>query len=384
MEGRGRQRWHARCGGEPSIPPTLPSTLRPPCPLLPLSPALSVPHTQIVQHGLTWTVLLSRGVRVVAAQLRHRVPCWGYVFQERMQRLGPAPPPDAGRGQQAADPAAAAAASASDSDGEGGSGAPPSGGGQLLVRPGRKLVILGDTCDSSAIAPLARNCDLLSHEATFCVGECRRGAPRVVAHTASAAPDGKRARAACRPLGAVCAPPQAWRTRRALLRTRPPPRRARLRAKSARARSCSRTLAPGVLVFGCGWFAARAAPTHAPVCAASHRRLLPPPPNTPLCPCRYDSPSASQWGQVQRSVSTEPASTDLDNEQLRRLVTEACDAFGRGARGVKGVGGAVAARPAPALTVGTLTRPSPPPPTPPRRRLGAAGQRPVHLHCQAA
>jgi hypothetical protein len=38
--------------------------------------------------GLSWTVEIVRGWRVAAAQLRHRVPCWGYVFQ--VCRLGPA------------------------------------------------------------------------------------------------------------------------------------------------------------------------------------------------------------------------------------------------------------------------------------------------------
>ena len=47
---------------------------------------------------------------VTAAQLQHRLPCWGYVFQEK----------------------------------------PPQG------LPGRKVVLLGDTCDSQAITGVFR------------------------------------------------------------------------------------------------------------------------------------------------------------------------------------------------------------------------------------
>jgi hypothetical protein len=32
--------------------------------------------------GLVWTLPCEDGITVTAAQLQHRVPCWGYVFQE--------------------------------------------------------------------------------------------------------------------------------------------------------------------------------------------------------------------------------------------------------------------------------------------------------------
>ena len=35
-----------------------------------------------VVEGLTWTLPAALGVTVTAAQLEHRVPCWGYVLQE--------------------------------------------------------------------------------------------------------------------------------------------------------------------------------------------------------------------------------------------------------------------------------------------------------------
>lgn len=77
-----------------------------------------------VHDGLTWTVMGAGGVRVRSAQLSHRLPCWGYVFQE---------PPTLSGGE----------------------------------RGGRKVVLLGDTCDSTAIAQLAHGADMISHEATF-------------------------------------------------------------------------------------------------------------------------------------------------------------------------------------------------------------------------
>jgi hypothetical protein len=43
----------------------------------------------------TWTIPCGRGMRVQAAQLHHRVPCWGYAVQEAP--LPPAVRADAAR-----------------------------------------------------------------------------------------------------------------------------------------------------------------------------------------------------------------------------------------------------------------------------------------------
>ncbi|GLC39336.1 hypothetical protein PLESTB_000895900 [Pleodorina starrii] len=80
----------------------------------------------VAAEGLFWELPGCAGMRVRAAQLQHRVPCWGYVFME-------ARPYEEGARR-------------------------------------RKVVVLGDTVSSRPIAPLAAGCDVMSHEATFARG----------------------------------------------------------------------------------------------------------------------------------------------------------------------------------------------------------------------
>lgn len=129
---------------------------------------------RIVQQGLTWSVKLPGGVRVVSAQLQHRMPCWGYVFKEPYylpeSSASLSDTTSRAHGRNISDTMTARNHEAADEA----AGNPGNGDATFLdgpsnrkIRPGRKIVILGDTCDSEAIAPIAMNCDLLSHEATF-------------------------------------------------------------------------------------------------------------------------------------------------------------------------------------------------------------------------
>ncbi|GLI59098.1 hypothetical protein VaNZ11_000927 [Volvox africanus] len=91
----------------------------------------------VAAEGLFWELPGCAGVRVRAAQLQHRVPCWGYVFTEAV-------PYEEGMRR-------------------------------------RKVVVLGDTVSSKPIAPLAAGCDVISHEATFARG--MEGKARIAQHS---------------------------------------------------------------------------------------------------------------------------------------------------------------------------------------------------------
>eukprot|EP00193_Tetraselmis_chui_P022073 CAMPEP_0177773866 /NCGR_PEP_ID=MMETSP0491_2-20121128/13150_1 /TAXON_ID=63592 /ORGANISM="Tetraselmis chuii, Strain PLY429" /LENGTH=641 /DNA_ID=CAMNT_0019292103 /DNA_START=46 /DNA_END=1971 /DNA_ORIENTATION=- len=112
-----------------------------------------------VVTGLLWSTTLSGGFRVAVGQLFHRVPTFGYCFMEP-RRAVEITPEVAARHSIDGDPAELEAS-----------------------RPGRKLLILGDTCDSTSVAHVARGVDMLSHEATFSDGMEKKAA--VACHSTS-------------------------------------------------------------------------------------------------------------------------------------------------------------------------------------------------------
>lgn len=88
---------------------------------------------------------------MTAAQLQHRVPCWGYVFDEILQP-GSSTPADGSSCGSSADLGSDSSSSSSSH------------------KLGRRVLLLGDTVDSRGIAPVAVGADLIAHEATFAAG----------------------------------------------------------------------------------------------------------------------------------------------------------------------------------------------------------------------
>ena len=112
-----------------------------------------------------WQVCQESNLTVFAAPLKHRTMCFGYVVQEKqipgkldpslLKQKGILPGPLYSKiknGESIIAP-------------DGSQIIPNEVMG--LPRPGRKLVILGDTCDSSKIKTIAFDADVVVHEATL-------------------------------------------------------------------------------------------------------------------------------------------------------------------------------------------------------------------------
>ncbi len=296
--------------------------------------------------------------RVSAAQLQHRVPCWGYVFDEVPGAAGVEPAADAaaageeatgaasGRqrvkglllGRAKAPKAGAAPAAISSSSSVGG------GGGQQQQQ-GRKVVVLGDTIDSRAIGPIAYAADVICHEATFAQVCCVPAAGQAGRqHPVASSLLGRAQQAwASRPPGnqAPAPPPhlpgcprlptapRAWRTSAAWRSTAPPGWRASLRAPLRPSSWCSRTSAPGALparnppARPCTALSVRA-PAARAGCPASGPSVRPsvrpsPAPRSPLpraCCCRYDGGG----GRGRPGPNSEPLTAEEEEEVQQRAI----------------------------------------------------------------
>jgi ribonuclease Z len=124
-----------------------------------------LPAWRLVAESYEADATAALPLTVWAAPLRHRVPCVGYVVSE-----ADAP----GRLQPEAAIAKGLRPGVLFRDLKRGLAVETPEGTvvqpddvMLPPRPGRKICVLGDTCDSSGIAEYARNADVLVHEATF-------------------------------------------------------------------------------------------------------------------------------------------------------------------------------------------------------------------------
>lgn len=113
--------------------------------------------------SLSWHLCDTPNYSVSAGSLLHTVPCWGYVFREKdqpgsldLEKLMASP-----LGSKRMGPWLAALKQGATVEGV----TREDVCGPTLV--GRKLVVLGDTCDASGVAHLAQNANLLVHEVTM-------------------------------------------------------------------------------------------------------------------------------------------------------------------------------------------------------------------------
>ncbi|KAL6072997.1 Zinc phosphodiesterase ELAC protein 1 [Balamuthia mandrillaris] len=116
-------------------------------------------------NNYVWHLYQDQHISIKAGYLIHKVPCWGYVFEEapirgtinveKCRALGLEPGPDYQRlkaGLSVTSPTGHLIHS------------------HQVLSPtikGRKVVIMGDTCDASQMADLAHAADLLVHECTL-------------------------------------------------------------------------------------------------------------------------------------------------------------------------------------------------------------------------
>ncbi|TYZ61090.1 hypothetical protein PybrP1_004551 [[Pythium] brassicae (nom. inval.)] len=122
-------------------------------------------HAKWDGQGYVWDVLDDGKVKVQAAELKHTVTCFGYVVEEH---------PLPGRLNAAALRARGLAPGPLYKELKSGASVTlPSGetihASEVTGPParGRKVVILGDTADTSRMFDIGQNCDVLVHEATL-------------------------------------------------------------------------------------------------------------------------------------------------------------------------------------------------------------------------